>query len=265
MKKLILLFTILCAGALNAMEPEQKMGAFGELPKELHPEIVKKALESSNTPKKAVKAITVASALQGVKYDNLEDFTRLVHRVAKKFKVPVNIIATEFGTPTAKTYITLSENLGNAVKNGQTKEVEQLINQGADVHFLVNNNTILEFALGNISENTVKIVKILLDHGANPYAQAPGGRGESLGDLIEEDEFLDWYSVDESQSENYEVKQSVFPQVRKLLEDAMKNYESYSDPYSPEENISGEGCNLEEAIIDKFFAANINHHIIATF
>ncbi len=54
MKKLVLLLTIVCAGQLYGMEPEQKMGAFGKLPQELHKEVAN-ALAKSKDLEQAIE------------------------------------------------------------------------------------------------------------------------------------------------------------------------------------------------------------------
>jgi hypothetical protein len=252
MKKIALLFTLTLvgAGALNGMDPtslyelrrtgpenpQPELGTFGHLPPELHEKIIQDAIASSNTVEKAIRAINAVSALRGVRYDNLKAFTRLVHILASKFKVPVNIIAEKFATPTAQKYIALSKRLGEAVEEDQVEMVKQLINQGADVNFLFRDYNMLELAVSNQSENSLKILKILLDHGANPYLVAQN-TGKSLGQLIDKDEFFDEYSVEEDQSGDYEIKQLVFPQFQTLLKEAMAKHQLYLG----EENVSGEG------------------------
>ena len=239
MKKIALLFTLTLvgAGALYGMEnnPQPGLGTFGYLPPELHEKILQDIIASSNTLEEAIKAVNAAS-MRGVQYNNLKAFTRLVHILASKFKVPVNIIAEKFATPTAQKYIALSKILGEAVDEDQVEMVKQLINQGAGVNYLFKDYNMLELAVSNHSENSLKILKILLDHGANPYLVAQD-TGESLGQLIDKDEFFDEYSVDEDQSEDYEIKQLVFPQFQTLLKEAMTKSGLYLD----EENVSGEG------------------------
>ena len=85
MKKITSLFILICAASqLYGMEPEQKMGAFGELPDELHKEIVNALVESKDLGQ-VIAAVKVASVLQGVQYNTLEDFTALINILAKKF------------------------------------------------------------------------------------------------------------------------------------------------------------------------------------
>ncbi len=86
MKKLILLFTIVCAtGQMYGMEPQRgSLGAFEQLPEELRQEIVK-ALAKSNDLEQVIGAIKVASIFQGVPYGNLQSATGLVRALTKKF------------------------------------------------------------------------------------------------------------------------------------------------------------------------------------
>lgn len=90
MKKTALLFTILCAGQLYGMDPTsldelRRTGpqCIGDLPKELQEQItqnahdiLKNALAKNDNLEDTVKAIKAASAAQGIRYDNLKDFTR---------------------------------------------------------------------------------------------------------------------------------------------------------------------------------------------
>jgi len=146
MKKLLLLSTLVCAGQMYGMESQEPMGTFAQLPKELlHQEIIKQAIESSNTLEEAIKAVKMARALSGVQYDNLKNFTKLVHLLADKFDTTTHEVANEFNTLLAKNYIQLGEQLlqlnnqfnqPNILdKDNIRNKIDQLINDGADVNF----------------------------------------------------------------------------------------------------------------------------------
>src|SRR6476660_2972139 len=100
MKKIVLLFTILCVGALNGMEQPQK-GHYGGLA-ELSPEIQVMIIQSLNTYDKnltpeenltnivnAIKAMSETNkqlhAVVNDMYGNLKGFTALVVILAEQF------------------------------------------------------------------------------------------------------------------------------------------------------------------------------------
>ena len=173
MKKLILLFTIVCAGQLYGMEPEHKMGDFGELPKDVHNEI-KMALASNDTLEETIKAIKVASVLWGARYDSLENFTKIAHRLANEFGVSTSEVADKFGTSIAKKYNELGSKLiGNLVYSddpGAIDRIVRLIEDGADVNFGSDafRHTPLSFINGYGFKSSVnkKIEQILINAGA---------------------------------------------------------------------------------------------------
>ncbi len=175
MKKTTLLFTILCAVQLYGMEETQKMGTFGSLPEDIHKVIVQ-SLATSNNLEQTIEAIKVAGILQGVRYDNLKDFTKLVHILANKFNVPTEKIAKKFNTPIAQKYLQLCSDLFKKIlMRSSIEELTQLIQQGADVNCsakfvlqLGGVNTALNYT---IRLGTTDALKILLDYGATPTAK----------------------------------------------------------------------------------------------
>lgn len=231
MKKITLLLAITCSGALNGMmeQPECRHNTMYYTNWYFYEEIITSSLKlNNNNIDDTIKIIKAASTLQGIQFDNLfnnlKDFTTLVRMLAKKSNRSVNIIAKKLGTPTAKNYIMVSQKLADAITMGNVKDVKGSINKGADVLFLVTNiaenqaMTMLELAVAICSEEQIEIVRILLDHGADPYATA-GADYCSLGELIDYDELFNVYSVDASSSENYGLKQTIFPQFKTLLHD----------------------------------------------
>jgi hypothetical protein len=170
MKKLILLFTIVCsAGQLYGMEPELNPTLWEQLPKELKQEIISTTLATSNSVDDAVNAIKALGTLHGVRYNTqaaiglliktlpndpdkainqvknlqgttLEAFTTLVHLVSDKFpEIATEAIAEKFETPTAQKYV----ELGNALLMLSGTHIATTINEarqiikddGADVNF----------------------------------------------------------------------------------------------------------------------------------
>ncbi len=199
MKKITLLFTILCAGQLYGMEEPPKMGAFGDLPEDVHKVIVQ-SLATSNNLEQTIEAIKVAGALQGVRYDNLKDFTKLVHILAKKFSVPTEKVATVFKTPTSLKYLEMINNETLRYMEGDVlNELNQLIKNGLDVNATyryMNSPSLLDQMVNQ--EAKPEIIKLLLDAGANPhykddnemtaldYAKALGDDDNAIVKLLEE-------------------------------------------------------------------------------
>lgn len=131
MKKTILLLTILCAGHLYGMEPEQ--GYTNTNLNELSPEVrymIVRALSTTYNPKlnnienlkNTVNALNAMSRvnkqfnaiindLYGKSQENLKEFTKLVHILADNFNVSTKEVAMMFNTPIAQQYIDLGEQL----------------------------------------------------------------------------------------------------------------------------------------------------------
>ncbi len=91
MKKLILLFTITCAASqMYGMETEN----IGGLPKEIQNQITQTAIASSKNLNETVVMIKRLSTSFGISYDklfdNIKDFTKLVHMLADKFDASTN-------------------------------------------------------------------------------------------------------------------------------------------------------------------------------
>jgi hypothetical protein len=204
MKKLILLFTIVCANQLYGMEPSP----WEQLPKELQEKIVNTALATSKSVDDAVNAIKAFGTLHKVHYStqaatnllmktlpndlhkainavkNLQgttpqDFTKLMHILADKFNTNTLSIASEFinlnlNKTTAQNYIELSKKL-LAIMLGKNNipEAEKLIAEGADILYepaliyLIIENSILATSL-------LEKIKFSLDHGADPSVKYKG-------------------------------------------------------------------------------------------
>lgn len=173
MKKIALLFTLLCASILNGMEPQTISSLPEELQKEITNtvnEIIKQGLTTNNL-EEAINTIKVAMVLQGIRYDSLKEFTVLVHILANKFNSSAEKVATQFKTSTSDKYMRLAVELIEAIKNKNIDKITELIAQGADVNYYEKDPT----AADRINPLThavkikdAKIVKLLLDSGAKP-------------------------------------------------------------------------------------------------
>jgi len=193
MKKIALLFTILCAGALNGMEnPEQgHYKGLGGLSPEMQVMIIQTlnntydyTLSSKENLKNIINAIKATSLVDKELnetvndiYGNQKGFTALVHVLAKKFNTSTYNVAKEFKTKASQEYLDLGTQLANAIREKDNAKVAELISQDADVNFIENpyrwimggkyrGNTILLTAV--MYKHLVGSIQLLLDAGANP-------------------------------------------------------------------------------------------------
>jgi hypothetical protein len=194
MKKLTLLLTLLCANQLYGMEPEQTqgLGYFSGLPKDIHQEIIRALINSKNL-EQAVQTVNIASALRGVRYDNIKDFTRLIHMLAKKFNTSPEKVAMQFKTSVATKYCDLCEKLKTT---RDVTEAQKLIDDGADV------NCSFLLGLAILDQKPAAMIELLLSYGANPHTK--GGVKTALEVLND----MDRYSPE-------------YEQIKLLLEEAM--------------------------------------------
>lgn len=209
MKKLILLFTMVCAtNQLYGMEqatPKETL-----LP-DLKQKITHMASSASKNLNEAINALESASTFYGVQFDklffdNLKDFTALVNLLAKKFPDKSRKeIAEKFKTPIAKKYVHLGEKLAN---NWKKKDIlTQLIKEGVDLYYSITYATdegvylLTPLNRATMSKN-VEIVQLLLDAGANPNYK------DSLGKTAFE-------YIDKHASDNKTQK------IRQMLDEAM--------------------------------------------
>ncbi len=204
MKKIALLFTILCAGALYGMKRIQSRSKYGHYVSmaELSPEIQVMIIQALNTYDKnlnpeenlvniinAIKAMSATNrqfnTIVNDIYGNLAGFTALVHILGKKFNINTDVIATKFETPIAEKYIQLGQNLmKETVQLDPINKVVQLIEQGADVNYSTKGYTVTRpiFSLANeanyydaytplywaVRFSRHALVKLLLNAGAIP-------------------------------------------------------------------------------------------------
>ncbi len=193
MKKIALLLTLLCAGALNGMEQPEQGHYVGigmeNLPDDVKPIIITYLNQYNNLDDTiyAIKAVSLTNKslnkMINEKYGNLKGFTALVHMLAAKFPIifmgkedsrgfrsgytsSPGKIANLFNTPTAKEYVNLGTTLLEAVKNNDINRITQLIKQGADVHYY--HNDCISPLIQATYYGNAEIVKLLLDSGVNP-------------------------------------------------------------------------------------------------
>lgn len=143
MKKIALLFTLtLCTGALNGMEPERgRYIGMEELPVDVKGLIIQ-SLASGDTLSEVLNNIKAISrtnkqlnTIVNVMYGNPKVFTALVHTLANEFNTTTEAVAKKIGTPAAKHYLDLADQLNAAISYFNLDEAIQLIKQGADVNY----------------------------------------------------------------------------------------------------------------------------------
>lgn len=187
MKKIALLFTLLCVVALNSMEPEKPEldpVIWKNLPEDVKPLIIMALTESGDNIDLAICNIIKAAHINrklnemiNEKYGNLVGFTELVGILGKKFPhITREEIAKKFDIPIAKQYADLGFELLVKVGYGSIGQIVESIKQGADVNFHSDHGffgkriTPLILAIKGIK---VDAVRLLLDFGANPYFKHP--------------------------------------------------------------------------------------------
>jgi len=156
MKKITLLFTLLCVAALNGMEnPERNdYKGFGGLSPEIQVMIIR-SLNIHDTLYNIIKAIKATSLVDkelneivNGEYGNLAGFTALLHTLANKFPdATKENMATLFNTEIANKYLELNRDFeyrtGNLHNPNQTKMLDtltQFIDQGADPDYTWNHS-----------------------------------------------------------------------------------------------------------------------------
>jgi len=178
MKKIVLLFTIACIGQLYGMEPIEP--SYKSLPKELQQEIITQALAVSNDPFQAIEMIEKFSILHGVQFDNIKDFTKLVHILADKFNVSAQDIAYFFETPVSQKYRQLFNTFLRYLRENNLEDIKKSIAQGVDIfsskdgilpwylHMMVKTNNLNPL---HVKQPQLEIIKLLLANGADPNAK----------------------------------------------------------------------------------------------
>ncbi|HJZ24029.1 MAG TPA: hypothetical protein VJ201_06220 [Candidatus Babeliales bacterium] len=190
MKKITLLFTILCASALSAMEPERSQVEWENLPKALIPIMNTYLIEYNNLDDMVndiKKATQELNTMINEKSGNLAAFTEFIHVLSYKFNKNTFIIATKFGTPAAKAYLDLGNKLIKASNTNDIKSATQLLKQGADPNFSdiyiieriksplkqgVTIHPITTPLLLAIRNGNIELITLLLDNGAKPESDA---------------------------------------------------------------------------------------------
>jgi len=191
MKKLIVLFTILCAAnALNGMEPlKPERGCYVGLGMENLPQNVQvliiKALnrgdnliDTINDIKATSMTNTTLKQLVYAEYgdfSNIDGFTELVHVLARKFHTSPFRVAEKFDTAMAEKYVELYSKLELAVLDADKGFVQQLIAKGADA---TGHPTLLHLAISAMRNGMriAPIIKLLLEEGVDPNATNGDGK-----------------------------------------------------------------------------------------
>jgi len=199
MKKMTLLFTLtlLCAGALNGMEPEKPQldpDLWGQLPEDVKPLIMVALAKSGGSLNAAIDNIKKVSLINtklnqmiNEQYGNLAGFTRLIHILANKFNMfstSTEAIAKKFNTPAAEQYLALGEEFREKVLDQSVLlfdpeialfNAQLLLENGLDPNFSFPDGPLSRSLLMEIewlgqfdgSNKTIKaIIKLLRDKGA---------------------------------------------------------------------------------------------------
>ena len=193
MKKVVLLFTILCAGALNSMDPTSlyelrrtgpEQGRYigtgmEDIPIEVQSLIITH-INTGNTVTNAIRDIirtsrtnTTLNKIVNDMYGNQKGFSELVHVLADKFNLTPPDVAAKFKTDASTTYIQLATALLYSIKSHDTQFVDNIIKQGADVNYYSGGSDKITPLVYAIRYGTADIVKLLLNSKANPNFTGP--------------------------------------------------------------------------------------------
>lgn len=194
MKKMTLLFIILCTSALNAMEVEHNyyVGmSMQDLPKEIQSLIIGH-LNTGDTVKNVIKTImrmsrtntTFNTIIKDI-YDNQKNFITLIQTLANNFHTNPSHIAEQFKTPTSEKYIRLGKALLTIVRTNDFLSVAGIIGDGADINYYDEMNKLTPLVEA-IRYQNANMVKLILDLGADPYFTGPYTESYAMKVLKEE-------------------------------------------------------------------------------
>jgi len=236
----MLLLTLLCAGQIYGMDPTSPVpyeassevrvdelrrtgplypehgvlaGSWENLPPEVKSLIITAVAQSGDNLDEAIKNIVRFSRVNKklnsmINLNDLQGFTKIVHMLAGKFKdITIPDIADSFDTLLAEKYVQLNNELRSALLSENIDDTKKFISEGADVNY---SGFFLTKAVFFFTEKSIEMVQLLLDNGANPYA-------EGLGGLTP----LECLNV------SYRKKMittTQYEQIKTLLENAMKKY-----------------------------------------
>lgn len=154
------------AGQLYGMEAEN----ISNLPQDIHNQIVKKAIELSNTIENAIEAVKVACTLQGACYNNLKEFTILIDILEEKFPaLSHRQIATKFNTSISAQYVKINSTFATfltqlIMDNNEPNlaNVKLFFSQGVDPNFKMNagGSSILDLATQLKDRGTPSYIQI---------------------------------------------------------------------------------------------------------
>lgn len=179
--KIALLLIILCASQVYGMEKEKPTyeETYGSLLPELKQNIINTALTlGNNNLTQTIKIIESASAMYGTPlYNNLKDFTKLVHILANKFNTTTLNVAEQFNSQIAKKYTELVELAINFIQmyGKESYLFNEWIKDGLDVNATINNDNTSLLMYAAFYGNT-QVVKLLLNAGANPHYKNNQGK-----------------------------------------------------------------------------------------
>jgi ankyrin repeat protein len=176
MKKLFLISAVLSVGFLNGMSVVGQNRPNVLLP-EINEQIINKLIMVSATSND-LKTIVKTIEMTGLRYDNLVNFTKLVHALENKLNLATTVIAEEIQKlaiqeslkAAAQQYVGLANDLQKKVLfGGDGAHITELIKQGADVNASYQNgHNVSLLALAIEHRSDMNVLKVLLDAGANP-------------------------------------------------------------------------------------------------
>ena len=220
MKKLILLFTIVCAaGQLYGMEPERgRYIGLGDLPRDVQVIIISYLQTNDNLDdtmlhKRSQPYNKQLNAIVNETYGNQKGFAALMHVLEDKFHkkhpflpgINTVYIASGLKTSAAKEYVRLVQTLRDALKNDDMTTIKNALAKGADIN--------ATFGLGNtflvnaVSKNNLKKTQLLLDIGADPNVYTDN---------------IILALQDNLQKENSPEAEQTINAIKNLLEEAMR-------------------------------------------
>lgn len=169
MKKIPLLFTLICVSVLTGMELESIGDQFA-LPRKVNHCVVGN-MELYNNIDTVIEAIKADSELCPelqviLENKHSEDFKTILYILAEKFDLSPCTVARKFNTSAANTYANLCDQLREKLKSHDIAGIKQVLEKGADINGLP---TLLIVMNDERQAPTAKLIKLLLKHGAYPF------------------------------------------------------------------------------------------------
>jgi hypothetical protein len=116
--------------------------------------------------------------VQSATYNKQKNFTKLVHELAEQANKTTEYIATQFGTPIAKQYIDLLNELTRALSGNpffKSRSIHEIIADGVDLNYTSDNHLPVLFCVIELGARpqTLTILSFLLRNGADIHITHP--------------------------------------------------------------------------------------------